>query len=195
MSARYKIGVFGSADGKALNDPVVRTQCELLGKELAAHGCIVITGACAGVPYAVAEAAHAMGANVWGFTPAKDAAEHTTRYPEQERTLYEKLIFVPSDIVQMDDAVRRKYRNVMSTAHCDAGIIVSGRWGTMHEFCSLYDYGKVVGVLTGTGGIADELSTLMQKIHKKSNAEVIFHGEPHELMELMMTQLTERAGV
>jgi hypothetical protein len=71
---------------------------------------------------------------------------------------------------------------------------VSGRWGTLHEFCSLYDYGKVIGVLTGTGNIADELLALMQKIHKKSTAEVVFRNEPRDLMELVIAQLDERSG-
>ena len=33
----------------------------------------------------------------------------------------------------------------------------------MNEFTNLYDMGKVIGVLTGTGGIADELELLNQK--------------------------------
>lgn len=59
------------------------------------------------------------------------------------------------------------YHNVLTTAACDAGIIIAGRWGSMNEFTNLYDMGKVIGVLTGTGGIADELPQLLKKISKK----------------------------
>jgi len=83
---------------------------------------------------------------------------------------------------------------VISTSHCDAGIIISGKWGTMHEFCSLYDYGKVIGVLTSTDGIADELLALMNKINKESSAKVVFRAESRELVELVIAQLDERNG-
>jgi len=190
----FKVGVFGSAHGEALHDAVVKENVEMLGKELAAHECIVITGACGGIPYAVAAAAHGLGARVWGFSPARDREEHAAWYPEQRIALYEQLICVPPDIAQMESAVRRKYRNVMSTAHCVAGIIVAGRWGTLHEFCSLYDYGKVIGVLTGTGGVADELLALMTRINKESGAEVVFRDDPKELIEQVIAQLEERNG-
>ena len=63
---------------------------------------------------------------------------------------------------------RKKYRNVSSTANCDAGIIISGRWGTMNEFTNLYDMGKVIGILTETSGVADEIKNLSKKINKET---------------------------
>ena len=78
--------------------------------------------------------------------------------------------------------VRKKYRNVISTANCDAGIIISGRWGTMNEFTNLHDMGKVIGIFTSTGGIADDIFRLSKKIHKPSKAELIFDDSPKKLI-------------
>ena len=74
----------------------------------------------------------------------------------------------------------------------DAGIIISGRWGTMNEFTNLHDMGKVIGVLTGTGGVADDLSSLSKKIHKPSKAVVIFDSSPEQLVKRILEELKHR---
>ena len=80
----------------------------------------------------------------------------------------------------------------MSTATADAGIIISGRWGTMNEFTNLYDMGKVIGVLTGFGGIADELPSLSKKINKQSKAKVFFSDNPDTLVSEIINELKQR---
>jgi len=59
----WKIGVYGSNlnEGEAASS-LGRT----LGQALAERGCLVITGACSGMPYVVAHAAAQHGAKVWG---------------------------------------------------------------------------------------------------------------------------------
>ena len=78
---------------------------------------------------------------------------------------------------------------MISTANCDAGIIISGRWGTMNEFTNLFDMGKAIGVLTGTGGVADELPAFCKKITKHNRSKVIFNDEPEKLVELVIKEL------
>jgi len=60
---------------------------------------------------------------------------------------------------------------------------------TMNEFTNLIDMGKVIGVLRGTGGIADELEQLTKKINKPSKAKVIFHDSPKELVQEVLKEL------
>ena len=62
----------------------------------------------------------------------------------------------------------------------------------MNEFTNLYDMGKVIGVLTGTGGIAEELVTLNQKITKKSAAKVIFNSSPEQLVQEILNELSAK---
>lgn len=82
--------------------------------------------------------------------------------------------------------------NVISTATVDAGIIVSGRWGTLNEFTNLHDMGKVIGVLNGTGGIADVLPDLYKKIHKPGKAKVFFSSSPEKLLSFILEDLVRR---
>lgn len=59
----------------------------------------------------------------------------------------------------------------------------------MNEFTNLYDMGKVVGILTGTGGIADELENLNKRIKKKSKAKILFDNSPEKLIQKIIDKL------
>ena len=52
-----------------------------------------------------------------------------------------------------------------------AGLLLPGSTGTLNEFTLLYDLLKPIGVLTGTGGIADELKALTDKVVKDPHPE------------------------
>jgi predicted Rossmann-fold nucleotide-binding protein len=86
-------------------------------------------------------------------------------------------------------SARLKYRNVVSTIHVDAGIIVSGGWGTMNEFTNLLYDGKPIGVLLGTGGLADELMSWFPRIRKKSESAVHFSPRPTDLVVAVLQDL------
>ncbi len=175
----YRIGVFGSAI--TVTGEVAERAAEL-GRALAARKCIVITGACSGLPYRAAHEAARNGAEVWGFSPMRDLEGQRAFVPEDDLSIYSRLIYVPPEFPFVDDHhAARKYRNVVSTATCHAGIIIGGRWGTLNEFTNLVDFGKVAGVLTGTGETADALTGLTADIPIDPPAEVIFHGDPDRL--------------
>ena len=197
---KYKIGVYGSAVNESEQSIVVAKQ---LGQELAKHDVIVVTGACSGMPYIVAYETKQHGSEIWGFSPVLDDKSLKELYPEDDTTIYSKVFHIPQSYKELffvepdqDFKVQKtafqKYRNVISTANVDAGIIISGRWGTMHEFCSLYDMGKVIGVLTGTGGIADEIEQLQTKINKKTDAIVVYNSSPEELINKVLAELDKR---
>jgi len=198
----YKIGIFGSAIKEA---PQAMEKAAELGKELAKQSeLMVITGACTGVPYAVAYSARKNGMKeVWGYSSCIDLETLKKSFPEDDISVYTKLFYSPANFYELllqnpgtrwknEQHVRHKYRNVILTANCDAGIIVSGRWGTLNEFTNLFDMGKIIGVLTGTGGTADELPALMQKISKTSNAVVIFESDPNRLVAKVLVELKRR---
>lgn len=188
---KYKIGIFGS-NAKELSTNVINKACQI-GKELAKFNVVVITGASSGLPYYAANAAAKNAVEVFGYSPMLDSNQQKEFAPKDDISIYKKLIFIPKNFEFASDIqVCKKYRNVISTANCDAGIIISGRWGTMNEFTNLYDMGKVIGVLTNTGGIADELSKLNQKIYKTSEAKVLSSSSPKELVEKVIKALRYR---
>ncbi|HEX8336496.1 MAG TPA: hypothetical protein VF621_07185 [Pyrinomonadaceae bacterium] len=45
-----------------------------------------------------------------------------------------------------------------------------------------HDEGRVVGCLTGTGGVADEAGRLLDALPKRSGAVVIFDDDPERLL-------------
>ncbi len=183
----FKVGVFGSAEGDL--DKILSKANEL-GEELAKHDVILITGASTGLPYKVAETAAKFGIKVWGYSSATDLATQKIHHPEVDPEVFDKFIFIPKDYEFASiKEISMKYRNVTSTANCDAGIIISGRWGTLNEFTNLFDMGKVIGILTGTGGVADELENLSKKISKPSKAKIIFNPDPKKLVELVLNGL------
>lgn len=178
---RWKIGVFGSNQEEL--DPNTIDIAKQLGRELARWNIILITGGSSGIPYIVASEAAKRGTDVWGYSPFRDIRIQKKLVPNEDVSIYKKLIFVSKDFPFAPNIeVSKKYRNVISTANCDAGIIISGRWGTLNEFTNLYDMGKVIGVLTGTGGVADELPVLTKRIRKKSKARIVFNNNPKELI-------------
>ena len=184
----YKIGVFGSAESKIEQ---VLKKAQQLGQALAKHkGVIILTGATNGIPYQVALSASKYGAEIWEFSPCPDLKSQKNNTPDADLSIYKKIFYVPKNFEFASDInVSRKYRNVTSTATADAGIIISGRWGTLNEFTNLFDFGKVIGVLTETGGISDEIKELNQRIKKVSKAKIIFSNSPTKLVESIIMEL------
>lgn len=188
---KFKIGVFGSSEGdfKKIHQKTID-----LGNQLSNEDVILITGASTGLPYLVSKIAFQNKKEVWGFSPATSRVSHQQIFPREDIAIYQKLFFVPKEYEFVKDVeVCRKYRNVTSTATCDAGIIISGRWGTMNEFTNLRDIGKVIGVLEGTEGIADELRMLNKKISKKTKAKIIFEKSPKLLVKKILRELNIRS--
>lgn len=187
---KVKIGIYGSSAGES-EDAILKAK--ELGRALEKYKekVIIITGACSGIPYAVAYAASKRGVEVWGFSPKFDIDGQKEFTPDDDLSIYRKLIYVPHDFVFAgDDLVCKKYRNVISTASADCGIVISGRWGTLNEFTNLIDFGKSIGVLTETGGVADELEVLSKKISKKGQGRIIFNSDPADLVDQIIKSLS-----
>ncbi|MEX0616583.1 MAG: hypothetical protein WD231_02080 [Candidatus Woykebacteria bacterium] len=187
---KFKIGIFGSAEG---GSDKAKQLAKNLAEHLSNHNVTILTGAGSGIPYEVAVGVAKKGVEVWGYSPSISFKQHKSFYPSHDLSVYNKLFFIPKDYEFSDNKdVMRKYRNVTSTATCDAGIIISGRWGSMNEFTNLYDMGKIIGVLTGTGGIADKLDSLTKKISKESKAKVIFESSPEKLVKELISLLENK---
>lgn len=192
MNQKRKIAIFGSAVNDNLDK--IKEKIKDLGEALADKNVILITGACTGIPYQVALTAFKKSkTEIWGFSPCINYGNQVKSTPQDDNSIYSKLIYVSKSYEFADNIeVSRKYRNVTTTASCDAGIIISGRWGTMNEFTNLHDMGKVVGILTDTGGIADLIKDLYQKISKPTKAVLIFNSSPQKLVNLVLEELNKR---
>lgn len=199
---KYKIGIFGSAINES--DATIEI-AKKLGRFLAKENVILITGACAGMPDNIAQEAYKNNnkTEIWGFAPVNSEQELKELYTDNDFSVYKKIFYIPENFRELffietggefkvQKPSLQKYRNVISTATCDGAIIISGRWGTFNEFTNLQDMGKVIGVLIGTGGIADELPILSKKINKPSPAKIIFDNDPENLVRQVIEELEKR---
>ncbi|MFV2004813.1 MAG: protein containing YHS domain protein, partial [Gammaproteobacteria bacterium] len=66
------------------------------------------------------------------------------------------------------------------------------RSGTLGEFSIAYDEGKLIGVLQGTGGIADTLPEIVKNIEKDTGASLIYESDPVQLVEKLLAIYEQR---
>src|SRR5712691_8010015 len=167
---KIKIGVMGSAEEHSPAE--LREQAVALGCSIAARDAILLTGATTGLVYTAGKAAHDAGALHVGISPAHDEHEHVERYS------------LPTDgcdaIIYTGFGL--KGRNVVLVRSCDVLLFIAGSMGSLNEFTIAYDEGKIVGCLTGTGGVADEAERLVETFHKPTKARVFYDNDPARLL-------------
>jgi hypothetical protein len=161
---KFKIGVMGSAEDR----PDTIDKGVTLGRAIAGRDAIILTGATTGVIHVVGKAARDAGAIHVGISPAHNADEHVERYA------------LPLDAC---DAIiytgfGLKGRNVVLVRSCDIVIFIAGSTGSLNEFTIAYDEGKVIGALTGTGGVADEIERLTQVFLKRTKSQIFYDDDP-----------------
>jgi uncharacterized protein (TIGR00725 family) len=171
---QIRIGVMGSAGGDL--KPEQLDLCRRLGRAIAEHGCCLLTGACPGLPHAAALGAQEAGGQVVGISPAANLREHVETYgaPYQGCDL---LIFTGLGVMG------RELVNIRSS---DIVVVVGGRSGTLGEFAIAYEEGKLIGVLTGTGGITGALPTLEASLKKGTGAQVLYEPDPERLVDELL---------
>ncbi|HDP36068.1 MAG TPA: hypothetical protein ENN29_13280 [Candidatus Hydrogenedentes bacterium] len=166
-----KIGVMGSAGGKM--DAGIIEKCKELGRAIADEGCAILTGGCPGLPhYAVLGCKEKDGLTI-GVSPALSIQEHVSRYNSPTDNI-DVMVFTGMGLMG---------REIIGVRSCDIVIIVGGRSGTLGEFAIAYDEGRIVGVLTGTGGVADHVDDFLPVIEKPTGSRMFFDDDPRSLIE------------
>jgi uncharacterized protein (TIGR00725 family) len=171
-----KIAVSGAANGLAAEEGA-RLAFEM-GRQIAIHGGILLTGATSGVPYEAARGAKSVHGQTIGFSPAHTLLEHQRKY--RLPVDYHDIIFFTG----YDYAGRDTLLMDLS----DAIISVSGRIGSLHEFTSAFERHKVIGLLIHSGGLSDEIPIILNKA-KRGMGKVVMHSEPKELIKLVLESL------
>ncbi|MHB9131389.1 MAG: SLOG cluster 4 domain-containing protein [Armatimonadota bacterium] len=167
------IGVMGSVAG--YHDQAGELSYQL-GQAIAKHDCIIVTGACPGLPYDSVRGAKDAGGLTVGISPGHNFAEHTIKYTSPSEG-FDVIIYTGSGLMG---------REITGVRSCDIVVLVGGRSGTLGEFAIAYDEGKVIGVLKGTGGIAEHIATLVEVIQKETGAQVIYDEDPDRLISTLV---------
>jgi len=157
----------------------LREKASALGQSLAGRNVVLMTGATTGIVYLVGKTAKASGVFHVGVSPANSPGEHVERYQ------------LPTDACDLIvyTGFGLKGRNVVLVRSCQIVLFIAGAMGSLNEFTIAHDEGKVIGCLTGTGGVADEADYLLQKFAKETGADVIQDQHPKRLLDACLAAL------
>jgi len=185
QKSAIKIGVMGSAGASLSAEHWNRISAlaTRLGQKIAAAGCVLITGELDGVPGLVVAAHSQHGGLSVGISPASSAAGQAACYT---------LPPCPSTVV-IYSGFGFKGRNVIAVRSSDIVILCAGGMGTLNEFTIAYDEGKIIGLLQGTGGVADLAQTMLDVLPARSTgAVVIADPGPEQLVDRCLATLGAR---
>jgi len=173
---KVKLAISGAANTDKCGEASLELTREL-GKEIAASGAILITGATSGIPLWASRGAKEAGGMVIGLSPAINEKEHVEIYK------------LPLDYTDFIIYTGEGYpgRDILLTRMADAIFIGCGRIGTFHEFTVAFEEGKPIGILKGEY-MTDEL---MEEIIKQSGRAaddpyVVYDENPKKLLEKIM---------
>jgi uncharacterized protein (TIGR00725 family) len=176
MNMRVKVGVMGSAAPESTRletGSKLVEKAEQLARAIAAKDVVLLTGATTGIVYVVGKTAHEAGSFHIGISPGSNEREHVKLY-KLPLDACDALVYTGFGL---------KGRNVVLVRSCEIVLFVAGAMGSLNEFTIAHDEGKIIGCLTGTGGVADESEYLLQKFGKRTMARVFHNDDPERLIE------------
>lgn len=175
---KSKIVVSGAAETTHCG-PDARQNAEAVGREVAAHGCILVTGATTGIPYWAAKGAKKRGGFVVGLSPAASEREHIKKY---------RLPIDYHDVI-IYTGFGYAGRNLLLTRVGDAVISICGRMGTLNEFTIAFEEKKPIGVLEGSWEIDELIKEMVKKAHR-GRGNIIYEKKPKRLVERLLEKVS-----
>jgi uncharacterized protein (TIGR00725 family) len=182
LARKPVVGVMGASENDAVTESEkarLKDLANRLGEALAQRECILVTGATTGLPDLVARTFRRSGGFALGISPAHDRKEHLERYGLPDEG---------ADVI-VYTGFGYKGRNVVNVRSADVVLLFGGATGTLNEFTIAYDEGKMIGVLEGTGGIADHIREVIQFCNKPTRGRVIFDKDPEKLVDRCLQNL------
>ncbi|MGH7872539.1 MAG: hypothetical protein ACREQO_10010 [Candidatus Binatia bacterium] len=179
------VGVMGASANDALSAAEaarVQSLAEELGAAIAQADCFLVTGATTGLPDMVATSFRKHGGFALGISPAENRKEHVARYGLPDNGA-DVMVFT---------GFGYKGRNVINIRSSDIVLLVGGATGTLNEFTIAYDEGKIIGVLEGSGGVAEHIREIIQFCNKPTAGAVLFDRRPISLVQACLEALKTR---
>jgi len=177
---RYSICVSGAASGETVESSAELARAA--GAAIAKAGHVLTTGATVGLPYYAAIGAHEAGGMSIGFSPAVSLREHLRKYR------------LPSNCFDFINFTGLHYvgRDLYLVQSSDAVITIGGRFGSLHEFTSALEAHKPCGVLTKSGGAADQIQLLMKALEPPDDDLVVYDDDPDRLVKRIIAILDKK---
>ncbi|MER3407147.1 MAG: hypothetical protein C4278_01855 [Patescibacteria group bacterium] len=174
LFSKIKIVISGAAVTTPCHPEIHKLAYEI-GKELALHKVIVLTGATTGTPLWAAKGAYENGGIVIGLSPARSYKEHTKVY--KLPIDYHHAIFYTGE--------GYSGRNLLLTKMGDGVIFICGRIGTLNEFTIAFEEEKPMGVLVGSGGTEEYFMEIVEKA-KRGPGKIVWERDPKILVEKLI---------
>ena len=175
--SKYQICVSGAAAGNTVEASHLLAYA--LGAAIAKSGHTLTTGATIGLPEYAARGAKDHGGLSIGFSPAASIREHVMSYrlPVAD---FDYINFTNMDYVG---------RDVYLVRSSDALITVGGRMGSLHEFTTAIESHKFCAVLLGSGGAADFIPTILDRLPVPEHTHVIYDTDPDRIVQQVVAFL------
>ena len=179
---KLRIGVMGSAQGPTIeNQENIRKAIEL-GHYIAKADCILVNGACPGLPDEAAFGAHKAGGLVMGVSPAFSEKEHIEHY-KSPKEYYDIILYTGMGLME---------RDIINIRSSDAIILLGGGVGTLNEFTVAYDEGKVIGVLEGSGGVSNHIEDILKICNRPMSEKIVFDTDSKKLLDKVLEAIKKQ---
>lgn len=177
MHKRQKvIGVMGSSHGEIPEETL--TLAHSVGEAIAKNDAILLTGGTLGIPEKAVIGAKETGGITLAISPAVNIDEHINKYNQSDKSD----IYIFTGLGDFG-------RNILNTRTADALIYIRGGMGTLSELAMAYAEGKLIGVLSNSGGIAEHAKSIIEITGKEPKNEVIYETNPEGLVQKLLEKL------
>lgn len=177
---KYQICVSGAAKGESAEQG--QMLAEMAGAAIAKAGHSLMTGATTGIPNSSAIGYKRAGGSMsLGISPASTKIEHVLKY-RLPTEAYDAILYT---------GLHYSGRDALLINSADAVVSIGGRLGTLHEFTVAMETSTPLGLLTGAGGIGDQIQGLLKLLPNADPNLVVSDSDPDKLVE-KLTHLLDR---
>ena len=171
VHAHIKMGVSGAAETGHCGIDAYDKGLEL-GRQIAGHDAVLVTGATTGFPLWAAMGAKEVGGTNIGFSPANSEKEHVEKYN------------LPLEYMDVIVYTGFGYpgRDLIFTRSVDAMFFGCGRIGTIHEFTVAFEDKKPIGVFEAGWETDEVIKNILDNGHRP-NDMIVFDTDPKALVE------------
>ncbi len=173
---KTKIGVMGSAQWPSIESNDYLDKAQDIGRAIAEADCILVNGACPGLPDEAAKGAKEKWWFVLGVSPAFSEEEHINSYKSPKEN-YDLIFFTGMWLME---------RDILNIRSSDAIIVVGWGIGTLNEFTVAYDEGKIVGILKGSGGVSNHIKDIVKMCDREIDERIIIESNPKLLVKKVL---------
>ncbi|HLU67323.1 MAG TPA: hypothetical protein VKZ63_13655 [Kofleriaceae bacterium] len=191
--------VFGVMGGAGTDTPAqVDRLVEDLGGRIADSGHVVLTGASPGLPDRAVRGARARGGLTVGISSYRTLESHLAAGNPVDFDVLQLTELPPA--LRGQERPNFMGREIDNIERSDVIVIAGGRFGTLGELAIALEERRPIGVLTGSGGVAEIVKDVVRastRAGKPPGAPVIYDRNPQRLVQRLIKAKREmdKAGV